>query len=346
MDALGLMLELRPGRQPAIVRSPRPDLPALLALGQAADRLPDTMAMLHTLCAAGHRLAATLALQAARGQTPTVDGASRQALRLAVAREQLLRMAHDWPRSLPDAPPAAAATAARALQDCPLWHGQALDDQARLQALPGWLQQRWLGQALPPLVQALEDDPVAAVRRWATRCRGPLPTLLTATLPRALALRTPRATAGEATHDKAHLVADTGPWNRLHDPRPPSADNAGMRLIARLHDLLRLALPDGQDWLHASASCTAPGMGEACVEVGRGLLHYRVGLDGDERVAMLRLQSPTDCNFHPQGVLALALAGLQGRDAALDAQCLAAAFDPCEPVRIVAADAALESGHA
>lgn len=333
MSALGFMIELRPGRRPAILRSPRPDLPALLALGRPAANLPAAMATLHTLCAAGHRLAAGLALQAARGDRSPVDGAARQALRLAVAREQLLRIAHDWPRHLPGAPPTAPG-----LQACPLWQdADAATDEARMQALAGWLQQQWLGQPPSALVQALDDDPVGAALAWARHASGALPALLASVLPRALSLRTAHAPPE---------LADTGPWNRLHDAHRRPADNAGMRLIARLHDLLRLALPDGQDWLHASAVAVAPGIGEARVEVGRGLLHYRVGLDGDDCVATLRLQSPTDRNFHPRGLLAQALAGLQGADAATDALCLATAFDPCEPLRIVAAGAVLESGHA
>lgn len=309
-----LSLRLQPGRRDAIVRSPRPDLPALLALGQPAEQLPERMAALHALCAHGHRLAARLAVCAARGDAATCGPAERTALRQAVAREQLLRIAHDWPRLLAGAP-----TAPLSLQDCPLWT-RTLDASQQLQALPHWLQQRWLGRPVAALALALEaPDAASQALAWSRHTPTALAALLAAVLPRALALRTPAHPGDEP---------DTGPWSRRRGGMRAAADNAGMRLLARLHDLLRLAEPGGDGWLWVQASPAEAGEGCAAVEVGRGLLRYRVRLDDEGRVRGLELRSPTDANFHPQGVLARALRGVS--DAA-DARLLAVAFDPCEP---------------
>lgn len=313
-----LSLRLQPGHRETIVRSPRPDLPALLALGQPADALPERMAALHALCAHGHRLAATLAVRAARGDVAACSGTERTALRHAVAREQLLRIAHDWPRLLPGAPPAAPA-----LNDCPLWQ-RTLAPEQQLQALPHWLQQRWLGRPVAALALALEaPDAAARALAWAQATPTALAALLAAVLPRALALHTPASTGDEH---------DTGPWNRRSRGASAAADNAGMRLLARLHDLLRLAEPGGDDWLWVEASAAEPGEGRAAVEVGRGLLRYRVRVDAEGVLRSLQLQAPTDANFHPHGVLARALRDVRDPN---DARLLAVAFDPCEPFDVV-----------
>lgn len=313
-----LSLRLQPGHREAIVRSPRPDLPALLALGQPAEGLPERMAALHALCAHGHRLAATLAVRAARGEVAICDAADRMALRHAVAREQLLRMTHDWPRLLPGVP-----TAGPALNDCPLWQ-RSLAPAQQLQALPHWLQQRWLGRPVAALALALEaPDAAARALAWARATPTPPAALLAAALPRALALHTPTQPGDEP---------DTGPWNRRSGGAAAAADNAGMRLLARLHDLLRLAEPGGDDWLWVEASAAEPGEGRAAVEVGRGLLRYRVRVDAEGVLRGLQLQAPTDANFHPHGVLARALRDVSDPD---DARLLAVAFDPCEPFDVV-----------
>lgn len=306
-------LRLQPGQRDSIVRSPRPDLPALLAAGQPAALLAGRMAALHALCAHGHRLAATLALRAARGEAASCSRAERAALQHTVAREQLLRIAHDWPRLLPGAPAAAPS-----LQGCPLWDN-ALEPAAQLLALPGWLQQQWLQRPVAELSAALADDAAVQALAWARSTPTALAALLAAVLPRALALRTPRS---------GFAVPDTGPWNRRHAAPTPAADNAGMRLIARLQDLLTLAAPDGEDRLSVDSTSHGAGDGSARAEVGRGQLHYRVQLAADETVRSLQVQSPTDRNFHPEGVLAAALRGIDDAD---DACTLAVAFDPCEP---------------
>jgi Ni,Fe-hydrogenase I large subunit len=119
-----------------------------------------------------------------------------------------------------------------------------------------------------------------------------------------------------------------------------------MRLIARLVDVLRLAAPGGRDWLAEGALPLAPGEAVAWAEMARGLLVHWVRLEDSPqgpRVADCRVLAPTEWNFHPQGVLAQALASLRGEGATAQAARAAVAFDPC--VEFVV-DAAQEPAHA
>ncbi len=339
-------LRLWPGRQPAITRTGATGWAAALATGRPAAALPDLMANVHTLCAHGHRLAATLAVQAALGRATTPDGATRLAWQRAVLRDQMLDMAHDWPRLLP-----AQALPPLALACAPPWQA-ALPPAVQLAVLPGWLAQHWLGQPLQALLQALLDDPAAAALRWARRTDTPLARLLASELPPALALptrhqplRQPVAPGGPPAEAAAALtpapVPDTGPWCRHHDAQATPAHNAGMRLVARLTDLLRLASPAGADWLHAGAASPAAGTGHAWVELGRGLLSYELRLADSPQgpvVQTLRITAPTDWNAHPAGVLAQALARTEAHDSSA-ARRLAAAFSPCAPFSVAPASA-------
>ncbi len=331
---LGRVL-LRPGRPDALRLQGPSGWLSRLAEGRRAEQLPALMANVHTLCAHGHALAARLALRAARGQAALPDAAERQRLALSVARDHLLRMAHDWPRLLPE-----GGGHPLPLQDCPPWQPAGTDAE-RLAALPAWLQQNWLGQPAPALLAALVDDPVQAAQRWAGRTETPLARLFRRELPAALALATPHrplAVAPVALENSqataCSAAPDTGPWSRAHDSAAHPAHNAGMRLIARLTDLLRLVAPQGSDWLLAEGRALGAGQGEARVEVGRGLLCYRVGIEGPADLATvqsLQVVSPTDWNLHPAGVLAEALRAV---DDSASATRLAVAFDPCIPFDI------------
>jgi len=334
-------------RVPTLQRDAGPDIAGTLARGRPAEALPALMASVHALCAEGHRLAATLAVRAALGEHAEADGVAREALRRAVLRDHLLRMVHDWPRLLPT-----GGGAMLPLAGVPLRLAGGSDDGVA--ALPAWLSTHWLHRPVPEMLAALNDDPARAAVRWAQCAGTPLAQLLARELPPALALRTPeralRASVSPPvslptpTQAPAAAVPDTGPWSRHHDPRP--AHNAGMRLIARLTDLLRLALPDGAErlFVHArrgeAAAASAERIGRAWVEVGRGLLGYevRLGEASDEAssaafvVRGLRIASPTDRNFHPAGVLAEALADVAQAD---DVRRLAVAFDPCVPFEVL-----------
>lgn len=339
MNGLLGRARLHPGHADAVqLQGPRGWL-GRLAEGRRAEELPALMGAVHTLCAHGHALAARLALRAAQGQpgvSAVPSDAERLTLTLAVARDHLLRIAHDWPRLLP------RGGEPLPWQGCPLW-GRTGSEAEQLAALAPWLQQHWLARPAAALLADLEADPVPAALRWIGQADTPLTRLLARELPAALALTTPHrplvaVALGQGTAlpslPASERVPDTGPWSRAHDTARPPAHNAGMRLIARLIDLLRLAQPGGTGWLLAEGQALADGHGLARVEVGRGLLGYEVAVGGSPdlpTVQSLRVVSPSDWNLHPAGVLAEALRGVADAPSATR---LAVAFDPCVPFDI------------
>ncbi len=345
MDSLLGSLVLRPGRRPALQRLGPTGLATALMQGRPAAELPERMAALHALCAHGHRLAAGLALRAAQGEATLPDSATRQALQLATAAEQMRRIALDWPRWL-----APGTAEALPLAGAPPWQSQG-NTAERLAALPGWLEQHWLGQPLPALREALAEDPAAAALRWSLRRATPLARWLAQQLPPALALATGSAPLRLAADGALDLTTprETGPWTRHHEPHARPAHNAGMRLATRLLDLLRLASPEGLHWLHLGAVSTGPGTGRAWVELGRGLLHYELRLaapgTGPQQLQSLRVVSPTDWNFAAGGPLDEALAG-QPTGSHEAARRLAVAFDPCVPFSVETTSPAAEPAHA
>jgi coenzyme F420-reducing hydrogenase alpha subunit len=108
------------------------------------------------------------------------------------------------------------------------------------------------------------------------------------------------------------------------------------RLVARLVELARMpgilqSILDDEATCSVVTCSPASGIGLAQVEAARGRLVHRVELDGDI-VRRYQILAPTEWNFHPQGVLAKSLIGLQaGSDDELrqQAQLLINAIDPC-----------------
>lgn len=345
---------LRPGPRPDTVEDRRPVLAGRLCTGRPARDLPALLGSLFSLCGHAHRLAARLAVGAAQGPggpgwEPEIDHATHAELRRLTARDQALRIAHDWPRLLPGPTAAEQAPAlAASLASCPLWAaGAGPLDADRLAA---WLNQAWLG--LPPAewLARYEQDPVDWPIRWSRSASTPLAALLRAQHGPCARLATgsgglqplrqPEAAFGPLAASlralpETELPAwaggrpDTGPWRRHHDPVKPPAHNAWVRLLSRLTDLLHLSRPGGGAWLAVGALQPAEHEGIAWVEMARGLLVHWVrlqpGADGPT-VAALRVLSPTDWNFHPEGVLARALRDVREPD---DVRRLAVAFDPC-----------------
>ena len=368
-------LHLRPGRVPALAGG-RTDA-ARVVIGRPAAELPALLGTLYALCAHAHRHTASRAVAAALGRPGEVSAADGQALRLGTARDQVARIAIDWPLRLGAA--AQGGSFEPSLRECPLWRSRSTQADA-LAALPGWLARHWLAQAPAAWLVALEADPARAAEAWCGRANGPVAALLRkvhaaacaaeacgpawrlldddhagsgddraggaldgsldrssdpssdgqraslSALASRLAGRTEPVLAGD-------VVPDTGPWTRARDPLRTPARNAWTRLVSRLVDLVRLAAPNGERWLAHGALHTGPRQGLAWTEMARGLLVHWVALEADGvRVADLRVLAPTDLNFHPQGVLARALAALAplpARDARAAARLLAVAFDPC-----------------
>lgn len=345
--ALAGRVRLRPGAALPTIVNQRALLAPRLAPGRRADELPDLLAALFTLCSHAQRGTARRAVAAARGAATLSSAAQRQALRAATAREQVLRIVHDWPRLLPGT---VFEEPVLLLRSCPLFRDD-LPPEQRLADLPGWLAHCWLGMPVTTWLQRFEVEPEDWPLRWCRAFETPPARLLRVHAQPLLHLCTParplhlladplatlpqlaRRLADEpgfcAAPDWLGEPAETGPWTRINDPVPLRLHNACMRLTARLVDVLRLAAPEGADWLAEGALPLDRGEGIAWTETARGLLVQRVVLDGDDRVRSVQVLAPTDWNFHPRGVLAQALAGLHGEDIAAQATRAAVAFDPC-----------------
>jgi len=259
-------LRLTPGVPLPTVQGGRPDLAARLARGRRAADLPALLGALYTLCSHAHRSTARRAVAAAFGQPARCSIDERQALRAATARDQVLRLVHDWPRLL--GTPDAGGTLAQRLADCPLWNDK-LPAADRMAALRGWLERRWLHRPLTPWLARHATDPAGWPRRWCLDAPSPLATLLrheqassslalTGSRPLAVLAR-PHGTGNDIDAGMADLAAamstrpdfcarptwrgtpaETGPWTRAHDSTAVPAHSAWERLVARLVDVLRL----------------------------------------------------------------------------------------------------------
>ncbi|MFT3957464.1 MAG: hypothetical protein QM722_24710 [Piscinibacter sp.] len=362
--ALTGAVRLHPGRPGEAISGARPLLAARIARGRSAAELPALLGALFTLCSHAHLSTARRAVSAALGEAALSTPAERGTLQAATARDQVLRIAHDWPRLLPGAPPAEPTLL---LRSCPLWR-EGFTAEERIGALRGWLAHCWLKEPVESWLGGLEADPLGHVQRWCENVDTPPARLLRSQARALQALATPsrplrlldqplaqmprlaRRMAEEpgfcARPDWNGAVAETGPWTRTIDPLPQPLHNAWMRLTARLVDVLRLASPQGRDWLAEGALPLGHGEAIAWTEMARGLLVHWVRLEDSPpgpRVADCRVLAPTEWNFHPQGVLAQALAALRGGDASAQAARAAVAFDPCVEFTV---ETAREPAHA
>jgi coenzyme F420-reducing hydrogenase alpha subunit len=110
------------------------------------------------------------------------------------------------------------------------------------------------------------------------------------------------------------------------------------RLAAQLTEAARIMTVDGSTLagpppVPASLTTGLPGgVGLAMIQAARGLLVHRVRVDNG-CIADYRILAPTEWNFHPQGVVAVGLAGLMEEAPTADLEWLARLFiiavDPC-----------------
>ncbi len=385
MPDLAGRLSVRPGAPlPYALHSTRQDWAPRVAAGCPASQLPQRLATLFTLCASAHRLTAERAVQTAlNGRSPspampqpgssaTSTPSPARPLRAATARDQILRIGHDWVRRMGH--PGEADHALLSLRACPMWReGWTVDD--RLAALPDWLAHHWLGQPAATWWAAWQADPVDFMRIWVHSVDTPVTRLLASLQPllEGLApaeapldiLTPPAATLPRLAEDLIRIPGfallptwqghpgETGPWTRRHTPWPDGASSintgagsgtpprldAWLRLTSRLVDLVRLALPDGDDLLDHGSLSLGDGRAVAWTEMARGLLIHTVRLDQTAEgpvIADCRVLAPTEWNFHPEGAAAQAIAALDIQDpsAPARAQALVAAFDPCVDVTL------------
>jgi coenzyme F420-reducing hydrogenase alpha subunit len=100
---------------------------------------------------------------------------------------------------------------------------------------------------------------------------------------------------------------------------------------AALQQRLREGMAGPPERVPLIAACTSEGVGIAQVQAARGLLVHRVAAGGD-RIRSYRILAPTEWNFHPKGVVAQGVAGLEPVDdetLRLQVGLFVTAVDPC-----------------
>jgi len=136
----------------------------------------------------------------------------------------------------------------------------------------------------------------------------------------------------------------------LDDLQARFANGLLVRLVARLQEVATLTgrmVPDssgahvrpaGKAAGKAAEPANGPAIGIGQVAAARGQLVHRVVLTHG-RVSDYRILAPTEWNFHPNGVLASALATLRGGAQQIEAQArlLINAIDPCVGYDLVVA---------
>lgn len=339
-----------------------------LLQGQQGEPLGRSLSSVFTLCAHAHRRCAELALAAAQAQSGTVLADQAPVfLLLETARDHLRSIALDWPQRLPQLGVGSEQMGWLRGCPLPLGTARAPTDAAAawaaLAALRAWLERAVLQQDAALWLADMRQS--TALASWCTaeaarllpaRCLAawqPLAGSLGLAMHGLEVLDADPLRQSHQLRALARCLADesdfaqrprwrgecveTGAWSRLRHRQGarPVAASAWTRLSARWLELIELASaeppvggPAGAPLLSSGALALGQGQGLAWCEMARGLLLHWVQVDADGGVQDYRVLAPTEWNFHPDGTLAQALAGLSASDSNA-ARALAAAFDPC-----------------
>lgn len=341
-----------------MVESTRPQASRLLA-GKTPEQAVQTVSLLYSVCGKAQQAAATAALAAARG---TPDLPLDRTVACEAIQEHLWRLLLDWPQllGLPGAQ-----------QRFVEWHGrlgaiaageggvETLRDEILLQLLGSgaeewcsivsyadlsawWRSGRGLAAPLAEALDRKEDEaglaetvscellPDWTVHDALQACVGRFDLEFAA---RPHNCGRPMEVGALAYQQHTPLLQDV---MRVRPARLLA------RLIARLADLQDSVevLAQGGDTGCVESATVADDTGIALVRTARGpLLHY-VSLDGSgeaEKVVQYFVIAPTEWNFHPQGVLATGLAGVEaGSEEQLmeTARIWVLSLDPCVEYRI------------
>jgi hypothetical protein len=380
VDQLAGSLRVRPGAPlPEALHSGRQDWAGKIGRGQPASALPGLLSGLFSLCGHAHRLCAQLAINAAAPSTVATPADVAQRLRIETAQEHVRRIGLDWPRLLAGPSGEVCTDAAMAaLQACLLLKTATPADNPWPAALD-WLQRECLQMPAVTWLRAWQACGADWLLDWGRRHTGWLPALLHSAreadtgpaldMAQALCVHADpgalRTLAAALAHEHSFAMrpqwhgasAHTGPWARQHTPDDGLALTPWALLGSRLAELVRLCLSGdeaqgGAPWLGFGALQTGERQGLAWVEMARGLLVHQVEIDASvepAKVLACRVLAPTEWNFHPQGEVARRLAAL---DRGLPAPVLTrqvgllmAAFDPCVPFHLEAAQAAKREGQ-
>jgi len=349
----------------------RPPAAARLFAGRDADATVRLLPSLYSLCATAQAVACAEAIERAYGQRPKgrVRAARARLVAVETVREHLWRILLDWPQALGEA--ADEATMARVAALCARWRAALAgdgavclpgavegpdSDEATRRALAGLVAERVLG--CDPCRWLAEVGDRAALATWCGRTATPAARLIGGPLAMgqgglgrcavpsltSQALATQLAEGGEvfAAPTWAGRPRETSPFTRnlaeplLVDLIEGFGNGLVSRLAAQLVEVARLTgvaswqdRPDGQR-REEVLSDSDPGTGLGLVPAARGLLAHRVVLAG-ERVVDYAILSPTDWNFHPQGVVAQGLASLCDEAGVVEplVRLFIIAVDPC-----------------
>ncbi len=377
-----LKLSLEQDRVAAVgIRSSRPVLAAQVFQGKPLAEALEMLPLLFSVCGTAQACAGVRAGERAQGlePLPEVERLRESLVRLETLREHVWRILLDWPGFI-DLPADRAAMAQCVLlqRECVKAlnpgadafrlgqeHGLSLPDDWRL------LRERWLDLlqqkvfAMPPRAW-LEMDSESALAAWAGRGESIAARLIAALLERQWQAVGSCEMQGLPTLQASSLNQAMVHDDFVHQPtwqdrcretssltraqgallsnlRKTYGNGLLVRLVARLTELAELVqaieigqLSCGDDAVDVDHT----GIGQ--VSAARGQLVHRIELDG-ERVEAYRILAPTEWNFHPQGVVAGALLGLQGDEdqVARQARLLINAIDPC-----VGYELSLEAGDA
>jgi hypothetical protein len=371
---LSITLTLHAGVLHAVaLQSTRPQVAERVLTGRPADEAVALVPNLFTVCGRAQALAATLAVQAARGDVaepaadPVLHAQRLQTLEAEIAHEVLWRVLLDWPRLLHEEPDAALLARVRGALDGQTRGGdrtalrEAVEHAVFDGAAMAWWEHEhvpafeiWIAQAHTVAARVL-----AAVQRDGGHHGAPRSVAAVPLLPAPPAASDLHSIATAMQADSRYAQqpeldgrpAETGAVARLAAHPLVSALQRAFgrssltRLAARLTELARIACgaPAAQPLFGQLALATGRGLG--WVETARGLLVHLVQLDGSgQRVDGWRIVAPTEWNFHPRGALVEGLRGAHvasESDALTRAQWLVQALDPCVQYSLrVSADAA------
>ena len=339
-----------------------------LLRGQRGEQVGRSLSRVFTLCAHAHRRTGELALAVAQGGPPILLPTEPPVtLWLETARDHLRSIALDWPQRWPALSADGTNLDWLRDCPLPLFSTPAPTDARssleKLNQLRAWLEQRVLGQSidkwlldhcqpndllgwcnaqaarLPPARYLGECYPIANSLRPSIRCLHVLDEDATRQRQQLSQLAQSMVDDADFVQHPSWLgqCAENGPWTRLRHRQEEAAikHSAWTRMGARWIELVELAAASQQfssfvdtPLLSSGAMRLGDGQALAWCEMARGLLLHWVRLDAGGGVQDYRVLAPSEWNFHPQGALATAVAGLAPDDG-VKANLLAAAFDPC-----------------
>ncbi len=297
-SALSGRVCLQPGAPLPNIQSTRPDLAARLTTGRAAQDIPDLLASLFALCGHAHRFTARRALAAASGQAAEAKPDEYRTLQASTAREQVMRIVHDWPKLLPSLAKPQAEVSAEGLRGLPapspaehllhaaqvtqlrsnpLWRPD-LSTADQIAALPAWLEHHWLGMPVATWLQRFETEPETWPLHWAAQAHSAVALTLHSHGPAAECL----ATASEPSTLLA-APEQSMPWLSQH-----MANEPGFCQQPHWHG----AVPDSGPWNREHCPLKLP-------------THHAAMRLAARIVEVLRLALPSGAQWLAHGALAL-----------------------------------------